>query len=141
MVNEVTYLKEKRYEKEMKYERKVLRELSFDLLQERLRRYFHPMFQWNMLGDEHVEEYCLDIAIESFLLGARVSKRGKGYEDFQKHSKQEESLLIDTLYGAVSMFVTDLYQDGLYYLCQGYVQDWWKEGYRTAEKRRRLRLH
>ena len=28
-MNEVTYLKEKRYEKEMKYERKVLRELSF----------------------------------------------------------------------------------------------------------------
>ncbi len=33
------------------------KELSFDLLQKRLRRYFHPMFQWNMLGDEHVEEY------------------------------------------------------------------------------------
>ena len=43
-MNEVTYLKEKRYEKEMKYERKVLRELSFDLLQERLRRYFHQCF-------------------------------------------------------------------------------------------------
>ncbi|WP_210611382.1 DUF2521 family protein [Priestia flexa] len=140
---EANTFKEKRYEREMKYERKVLRDLSIEELHRKADKTFRPIFQWHVMSEYHVEEYCMDIAIESFLLGARTSKFftwGETLEQSKLRSVNEEKLLADTLFEVLCSASNEVSKDSLYYLCQSYVEEWWNEGYETGIRRHRLRL-
>ena len=143
----VTSLKDKRREKQMSYERKMLRELSLDLLRKKMRSYFEPIFSRDNDWKVSLEEGCMDIAIEAFLLGAHFSRFGFYGESLQlvkKRCQEEEKFLIDALYDYLCFWSPlgdrDFYQESIYYTCEKYVQDWWEDGFQKGEKRYRLRL-
>lgn len=144
----VTSLKDKRREKQMSYERKMLRELSLDILRKKIKAYFEPLFSRDKEWKMSLEEGCMDIAIEAFLLGAHFSRFGFYGESLhlvKKRCQEEEKLLIDALYDYLCFWSPlgdrDFYQESIYYTCEQYVQDWWEDGFQKGEKRYRLRLH
>ncbi|TYR78557.1 DUF2521 family protein [Priestia megaterium] len=142
-MKELGSFKDRRYQKEMLYERKILRDLSIERLHSKMKVNFYPLFYWSKIEDMNVEEYCMDIAIESFLLGARNSKfsiRGETIDQLKERCMHEEKLLIDTLYEVINNCFDDSYQESLYYICEQYVQDWWYEGCEAGVRRHRLRL-
>jgi hypothetical protein len=144
----VTSLKDKRREKQINYERKMLRELSLDILRKKVRYYFEPLFFKDHDWTLSLEEGCIDIAIEAFLLGAHFSRFGFYGESLplvKKRCRAEEKVLIDALYNYLCFCSPegekDFYQESIYYTCEQYVQAWWEEGFQKGEKRYRLRLH
>lgn len=76
-MNVIVSLQEKQKEKQLKYERKMLRELSLKTLRSNIR----DAFQMQELHRQY-EDYCIELGIESYLLGARYSKFGYYGESF-----------------------------------------------------------
>jgi hypothetical protein len=144
----ITTLKEKREEKQMKYERKMLRELSHEEIKKIINEHFHPYFKVGLPFLSAIEEGCVDIAIETYLLGAEYSKfghYGETIEQAEERCKQEIKNYTDALYDFVTYWGhigdNDLLNESLYYSCEHFVHIWWHEGFRKGEKRYKLRLH
>lgn len=139
-------LKEKRREKQLKYEKRLLRELSLQALRKKIHNYFlsyttAPRFAC------HLEDYCLELAIESYLLGARYSKfgyYGEPLTEVKQRSSSEEQGLTDTLFQFLSGIpageMPEECREELYETCQAFISSWWEEGYEKGERRYRLRL-
>jgi len=147
-MNVITTFKDKRREKQITYERKMLRELSLEGLRNTVNHHFGNYFKTGTLFSSAIEEGCLDIAIESYLLGAKLSRFGhfgESMEEVKKRSYPDEKYLIDTLYEFLTYWgqigESDFISESLYYTCVHYVEHWWTEGFRKGEKRYRLRLH
>lgn len=142
-MNPIVNLQERQREKQIKYERKMLRELSLENMKGRLQQYFGGGYL------EVVEDGCIDIAIEAYLLGAHYSKfgyYGEPQEKVRARCYDEEKHLIDTLFnfilywGKIGWTIFDQ-EEGLYHSCEGYVGIWWMDGFTTGEKRYKMRLH
>jgi hypothetical protein len=147
-LNVITTFKEKRREKQIKYERTVLRDLSIKLLKSRVQDSFcSSRITSGLIMNSGIEEACYDIAIEAYLLGAKFSRFshfGEKLEDIRLRCHQEEKHLIDTLYNFLLYWGSGdegILSEGLYYTCEQYVRVWWEDGYRNADRRRKLRLH
>lgn len=142
-MNVIVSLKEKQKEKQIKYERKMLRELSLKTLRANIRDSFST--------DEfhrQYEDYCIELGIESYLLGARYSKfgyYGESFIDVKHRASQEECQLTELLFH----FLTGMpfyefdtrKEEKLYESCQRFISVWWREGYEKGERRYRLKLH
>lgn len=135
-------LQERQREKQIKYERKMLRELSLENMKGRFQQYFGEGYI------DIVEEGCIDVAIEAYLLGANYSKfgyYGESQDDVKARCLDEEKHLIDTLFYFILYWgkieSSDSYQEQLYHCCEGYIDAWWKDGFSTGEKRYKMRLH
>ena len=148
MDNVILTFKEKQRDKRLKYERKVLKEITPKQLKERFQLYFNNKHSLGIAFSQVLEEGCYDVAIESYLLGANFSKfgfYGESQEEVKSRCYLEEKHLIDTLFnfilywGKVSDY--DLYNESLYYQCEGYVDCWWQDGFAKGAKRYKLRLH
>lgn len=148
MLTVLTTFKEKRREKQMKYERKMLREISLDILRTKVKDFFNPYLKHKRQPITAIEEGCLDVAIEAYLLGASYSKFGYHGENVEKVKTRchvEEKYLIDTLYdyflywGAIGE--NDLVHESFYMTCEAFIDYWWREGFHKGEKRYRMRLH
>ncbi|TKC14327.1 YbaK family protein [Robertmurraya kyonggiensis] len=147
-MNVVTTFNEKRREKQLKYEKSVLKEISLKNLKERVTQYFGSSdLTSTLLLQAGVEEACYDVAIESYLLGAHFSRfgyYGESAQDVKKRCRKEEKHLADTLYNFLLYWGKGseaVYSESLYYLCEQYIESWWMEGFRTGERRHKLRLH
>ena len=141
-VNSIVNLQERRREKQINYERKMLRELSLENMKGRFLQYFGKDYI------DVVEDGCVDVAIEAYLLGASYSKfgyYGESEDAVRIRCFQEEKHLIDTLFYFILYWgkigESDAYQEGLYRCCEGYVGAWWKDGFTTGEKRFKMKLH
>ena len=94
----IVNLQERQRQKQIKYERKMLRELSLENMKGRFQQYF---------GEDHieiVEDGCIDVAIEAYLLRANYSKfgyYGESQDDARVRCFQEEKQLIDTLFNFI----------------------------------------
>ncbi|GAA3317639.1 hypothetical protein GCM10020331_017180 [Ectobacillus funiculus] len=62
--------------KQLKYERRLLREISLASLRSDIKQYFFYEYTKTSQFTRHCEEYCIELAVESYLLGARYSKFG-----------------------------------------------------------------
>ncbi|MCM3006733.1 DUF2521 family protein [Priestia koreensis] len=140
-------LQQKRREKQMLYERKVLRELSLVLLKDRVKQSFLPFFVGKDYKVSTLEDGCMDIAIESFLLGARFSHfgyRGEEERAVNERCLGEQKLLTNALYEYVTFWSplgqSSMSQDGIYYTCERFVYEWWRDGFDKGKKRYLLRL-
>jgi len=147
-VNVITTFKDKKREKQLKYEKSVLREISLKTLKERVKQYFgSSRITANLMTQSGIEEACYDVAIEAYLLGAHFSKfgfYGESVDSIKDRCHKEEKHLIDTLYNFLLYWgkgTEGVYSESLYYLCEQYVESWWHEGFRTGERRHKLRLH
>ncbi len=94
-----------------------------------------------------IEEACYDVAIEAYLLGAKFSRFGYYGENIsavKPRCEKEERHLIDTLYNFFLFWgkgEEGVGSEELYYLCEQYVDSWWREGFMKGEKKYKLRLH
>ncbi|MGG0186238.1 DUF2521 family protein [Bacillus rhizoplanae] len=142
-MNVIVSLKEKQREKQLKYERKILRELSLQTLRENIR----DCFFMDTLH-RHYEDYCIEVGIESYLLGARYSKfgyYGESLLDVKSRSSHEEVQLTEMLFHfliSASLHTLEENEDEqLYQLCQRFINAWWQQGYEKGERRYRMKLH
>jgi hypothetical protein len=147
-VNVITTFKEKHREKQIKYERSVLRDLSINMLRERVKQYFgSSRIVSSIIMNSGIEEACYDVALEAYLLGAKFSKfasYGESFEDIKKRCYYEEKHLIDTLYNFFLYWGNGeegTLSESLYYMCEQYILTWWRDGFEKGERRRKLRLH
>jgi hypothetical protein len=147
-VNVITTFKEKRREKQIKYERSVLKDLSIKMLKERVQQYFGATRIASIfIMNAGIEEACYDVALESYLLGAKFSKfgyQGEELEEVRTRCNKEEIHLIDTLYNFLLYWGNGdegATSESLYYLSEQYVHVWWREGFEKGQMRHKLRLH
>jgi hypothetical protein len=145
-MNVITSFKEKKREKEVTYELKMLRELSLEQLRKRVHEYFGVFFRTHRIFPSSIEDGCIDIAIEAFLLGASYSRfgyHGEPMTTVKRRCIKEEKYLVDTLFDVLCFWgnIDDgLINESLYYTCEYYVASWWAEGFEKGRKRWRLKL-
>ncbi|KFM99153.1 DUF2521 family protein [Bacillus clarus] len=142
-MNVIVSLQEKQKEKQLKYERKMLRELSLKTLRSNIR----DAFDMQELHRQY-EDYCIELGIESYLLGARYSKfgyYGESFFDVKYRALEEEQQLTEMLFHFLaSMAMREIEskdEEVLYESCQRFISLWWREGYEKGERRYRLKLH
>ncbi len=145
-MNVITTFKEKKREKQINYERKMLREISLEKLKESINHNFGTYLRIKTPFVKAIEEGCMDIAIEAYLLGARYSKfgyYGESIESVKTRSYYDEKYLVDTIFEFITYWTNaeDRVSESLYYTCEHYVDQWWQEGFSKGEKRYRLKLH
>jgi hypothetical protein len=147
-VNVITTFKDKQREKQIKYERSVLKDLSINKLKERVKQYFgSSRIASSFVMNTGIEEACYDVALEAYLLGAKFSKfgyYGEGIEEVRDRCYFEEKHLIDTLYNFLLYWGNGeegTMSESLYYMCEQYINVWWREGFEKGERRHKLRLH
>jgi hypothetical protein len=147
-MNVVTTFNEKKREKQIKYERSLLRELSINKLKASVKECFgSSRLATNLLMNSGIEEACFDVAIEAYLLGGRYSRFGyfgESLEMARDRCKEEEKHLYDTLYNFFLFWGhgdEGIAGESLYYLCERYVGIWWNEGFKTGEKKHKLKMH
>jgi hypothetical protein len=144
----ITTFKDKQREKQIKYERSVLKDLSINKLKERVKQYFgSSRIASSFVMNTGIEEACYDVALEAYLLGAKFSKfgyYGEGIEEVRNRCYFEEKHLIDTLYNFLLYWGNGeegTMSESLYYMCEQYINVWWREGFEKGERRHKLRLH
>ncbi|MGH1145505.1 DUF2521 family protein [Bacillus pseudomycoides] len=142
-MNVIVSLQEKQKEKQLKYERKMLRELSLKTLRSNIR----DAFDMKELHTQY-EDYCIELGIESYLLGARYSKfgyYGESFFDVKYRALEEEQQLTEMLFQFLtSMTMREIESNDkelLYESCEQFISSWWREGYEKGERRYRLKLH
>lgn len=147
-MNVITTFKDKQREKQIKYERSVLKDLSINKLKERVKQYFgSSRIASSFVMNTGIEEACYDVALEAYLLGAKFSKfgyYGEGIEEVRNRCYFEEKHLIDTLYNFLLYWGNGeegTMSESLYYMCEQYINVWWREGFEKGERRHKLRLH
>ncbi|CAH0347547.1 hypothetical protein BCI9360_03955 [Bacillus sp. CECT 9360] len=147
-MNVITTLTEKQKAKQIKYDRKILRELSIDILKSRVQEFFGSDRVSGDYFTDVLEEASCDVAIEAFLLGANYSKfgyYGETMEEARNRSSKEEKHLSDTLFNFILYWGkvgdNDMQNESLYYRCEAYIGAWWKDGFEKGERRRKMRLH
>jgi hypothetical protein len=147
-MNIITTFGDKKREKQMKYERNMLRDLSIQMLKKSVQRHFgSSRLTENLVMKTGIEEACYDIAIEAYLLGARMSRfgfLGETIASVQTRCEQEMKHLSDTFYNFLLYWGhgdEGTLSESLVYMCEQYVSSWWTEGYQKGERRHKLRLH
>lgn len=144
----ITTLREKREAKRIAFERKILRELSISQLKEKVNLYFSPFFQSQSIYSTAIEDGSIDIAIEIYILGAKMSRFGyfgETEDQVTMRCKDELKYYTDSLYeylqywGAASG--NDLMNESVHIASEQFVSYWWKEGFRKGEMRHKMRLH
>jgi hypothetical protein len=147
-VNVITSFAEKKRTKQMNYEKSVLREVSLKILKERVKQFFGSFrFTQSLIMNHGIEEACYDVAIEAYLLGARLSRfglYGEEAEQVKLRCQDEERHIVDTLYNFMLYWGDGdegVMSESLYYLCEQYINSWWMDGFYKGERRIKLRLH
>ncbi|WP_102349478.1 YbaK family protein [Bacillus sp. Marseille-P3661] len=147
-MNVITTFKEKRHAKQIAFEHKLLRELSLKSLKEKVKLFFSPFFKSNSIYATAIEDGSVDMAIEAYLLGAKMSRFGyfgETEDQVRQRCYKEEQYLIDNLFDYLQYWGAtggnDLVSESLFHACEQYIGNWWKEGFRKGELRYRLRLH
>ncbi|MCZ0755222.1 DUF2521 family protein [Anoxybacillus sp. J5B_2022] len=146
-MNVITSFKEKKREKEMKYERKMLRDLSLEKLHKKANESFRLFYPDDRALPSVVEDGCMDMAIEAYLLGASYSRfgyYGEPMEKVKKRSAQQEKYLADALFEFLCFWGNHgdtSRAEVLYDTCECYISYWWLEGFEKGKKRWRLKLH
>ncbi|MFS1516714.1 YbaK family protein [Bacillus sp. SM2101] len=147
-MNVITTFAAKQKEKQVIYERKMLRELSLEIIKKQVEQTFSDFYKLGVVAISAIEDGCVDVAVESYLLGASYSRFGYFGEPLEKVKLRcitEEKYLINTLYDYVIYWgnVDDfsLMNESMYYTCEHFVSYWFNEGFYKGEKRYRMKLH
>ncbi|HHW38694.1 MAG TPA: DUF2521 family protein [Bacillales bacterium] len=147
-MNVITTLLDKREAKRIAFERKVLRELSINKLKEKVNLLFSPYFHSQSIFSTAIEDGSIDIAIELYILGAKMSRFGYfGETEGQVRARcaDEIKYYTDSLFeylqywGAASG--NDLVNESIFLAVEQFTSYWWNEGFRKGEMRYKMRLH
>ncbi|TLS35482.1 DUF2521 family protein [Pseudalkalibacillus caeni] len=145
-MNVITTFKEKHRKKQMKFEKRVLMEISLEEITKDIQKIFSPFFSTSILYKGDIENLCIDIAIEAYLLGAEFSKfsyYGETIGQVRDRSYTFEQALIEALFDYWLFWKSSNQssEESIYTGCEAFVNKWWMEGFQNGVKRHRLRLH
>ncbi len=135
-------LQEMQRERQLKFERRLLRELFYRGYEGE-----DSSVTWTDLMDV-LEEGYFDVAIEAYLLGANYSKfgyYGESEDDVRSRCWKKRSFWSILFFNFIlywrEVTANNAFDEGLFYCCEGFVGDWWLDGFKTGEKRYKMKLH
>ncbi|WP_157843073.1 DUF2521 family protein [Bacillus sp. FJAT-44742] len=145
MSNTIVSLNERRRKKEWDFEKKILRTLSIKDIQSISETFFIPVFPNFHFQYSFMEDACVDLAIDSFLLGAKYSRLGVRGEDdisIKERANREVKFLVKELYNFMYGWVHDpqAKEEKMFEAVDGFVVHWWEKGFETGKTRLLLRL-
>ncbi|TCP24197.1 uncharacterized protein DUF2521 [Scopulibacillus darangshiensis] len=137
---------EKYRHKQLDFERKALQELSIQKIETAINNVFEDFIKPVAAYWQTISDMCLDYAIESFLLGAsygRFGYYGEPVERVYSRSQSRFKTLLDDFYDfwLFWYYVDNMANESIYLACEAYLYHWWKEGFESAVRRYRMRLH
>lgn len=141
-MNLITNFREKRRAKQIKFEKSLLKELKIMQLKAQLNDSFSYCIDADINQRKAREDYCLELAVETYLLGARYSRfgfYGEPIENVKRRSAKESEWLAYLFYSSVFGRKDDI-QTEPFDRCKSFLNNWWLDGYVKGERRHRLRL-
>ncbi|PGS52772.1 DUF2521 family protein [Bacillus sp. AFS041924] len=141
-MNLITNFREKRREKQIKFEKSLLKELKIMQLKAQLKDSFSYFIDADSHQRKAREDYCLELVVETYLLGARYSRFGffgEPIENVKRRSAKESEWLAYLFYSSVFGRKDDI-QTEPFDRCKSFLNNWWLDGYVKGERRHRLRL-
>ncbi|MGG0178820.1 DUF2521 family protein [Gottfriedia acidiceleris] len=141
-MNLITNFREKRRAKQITFEKSLLKELKIMQLKAQLKDSFSYCIDADINQRKAREDYCLELAVETYLLGARYSRfgfYGEPIENVIRRSAKESEWLAYLFYSSVFGRKDDI-QTEPFDRCKTFLNNWWLDGYVKGERRHRLRL-
>ncbi|WP_129692085.1 DUF2521 family protein [Gottfriedia acidiceleris] len=141
-MNLITNFREKRRAKQIKFEKSLLKELKIMQLKAQLKDSFSYCIDADINQRKAREDYCLELAVETYLLGARYSRfgfYGEPIENVKRRSAKESEWLAYLFYSSVFGRKDDI-QTEPFDKCKSFLNSWWLDGYVKGERRHKLRL-
>src|SRR5690606_25479624 len=147
-MNVVTNFEKRKREKRLHYERSLLSELSISELKRSVLLHFGAGgFFISPWLNESLEEACIDVAIEAFLVGGEMSRfsvYGESVDFIRHRCRSELNHCIDTLYHFWLYWDFEydmLREESIFVACNKFVDLWWQEGFEKGYRRHKLRLY
>ncbi|MCR6098221.1 DUF2521 family protein [Salipaludibacillus agaradhaerens] len=145
-MNVIFTLGEKRKEKQWKYQRSMLRTLSINDMKKDVQRRFFAHEMEETVSQLYLQDFCLDVGIDAFLLGAEFARFGYyGEPEFtvMRRCAGEINMQIDqTVAQFVAWLKLDDAQTAVYKeVATGFIYEWWRQGFDEGRKRHQLKLH
>lgn len=142
----ITTFFEKQRKKQWMFERKVLRKLSLVEIRSNARNHFEGLFSPQLVNHPFIEDFCIDLAIDAYLVGAEYSRFGYyGETIVQVRNRCSKKIkeITDKLMEFLQLYSegNDLLMQSMYISSQIFIDHWWEQGFKEGEKRYRLRLH
>ncbi|WP_059105470.1 DUF2521 family protein [Shouchella shacheensis] len=139
-------LAEKRREKQWKFERTMLRHLSIKEMEAQVRTWIHPLLPFQFQSYPFLIDQCLDVTIDSYLLGTeygRFGYYGESVQEARGRCDEELTHLSHSLHAMLAGWLThsDYASEPLATTCDMMLVTWWERGFEEAQKAYRLRLH
>ncbi|TDQ34746.1 uncharacterized protein DUF2521 [Aureibacillus halotolerans] len=135
-------MEERRLEKELFFERQVLQTLCLTDIEQSTRALFASFTTSEQLFEHTLVPFCTDVALESYLYGARFSRlhRVMSDRDIKRAWIKVENEVVAELLDFLLYWCAPASEESLVYSCEHYIDRWWSEGYLNGMRRWRLRL-
>ncbi|WP_246421748.1 DUF2521 family protein [Texcoconibacillus texcoconensis] len=145
-MNVITTFGERQRQKQWKFERNILRNLSVQSLRKDVQQQFLRFLPLDQIGQMYVEDYCLDIGVDSYLLGASFSRFGYYGDTAEKtmdRCREQIEEYIDQVKHHLYAWTYGMEVDEEEFVEAGkaFVRRWWMKGFEEGEKQHRLKMH
>ncbi|MGO4890153.1 DUF2521 family protein [Anaerobacillus sp. MEB173] len=142
----ITTFFDKQRKKQWMFERKVLRKLSLVAIRNKTREHFESLFSPQLTNHPFIEDFCIDLAIDAYLVGAEYSRfgyYGEAIGKVKRRSSQKIKDITDKLTEFLSLYCdeNDLIMESISSACETFIIHWWEQGFKEGEMRYRMRLH
>ncbi|WP_096438234.1 DUF2521 family protein [Alteribacter populi] len=145
-MNLITSFSEKRRKKQWNYERRVLRSLSISDLRKDVHQHFFTTIMMDRVSHMYLEDFCLDVGIDAYLLGSEYGRFGyfgetaemakqRCLEDLEIYCEQVAGQFQAWLKGSVTE------EEQYKQLSETFVHRWWEKGFNEGVRRYRMKLH
>ncbi|WP_018924633.1 DUF2521 family protein [Salsuginibacillus kocurii] len=141
----VVSLESYKEQKEHTLERQVIGMLTYEEVAERASRYMASSLPGFTFRASFLEEFCIDIGVESYVIGAKMGS-GHAIDTCEIKAFSEAFPTLAYLIIELQMLIISwvdpkrLRPAILRHGTQKYVEDWWMVGYRLGQKRNRMKL-
>jgi hypothetical protein len=145
-MNVIFTLGEKRKQKQWKYQRSMLRSLSVNEMKKDIQRRFFAHSIEETVSQLYLQDFCLDIGIDAYLLGAEYARFGYyGESEFavmQRCAEEISAQIEHTAAQFTAWMNLDEAQAEVYKeVATGYIYEWWRKGFDEGKKKYQLKLH
>lgn len=145
-MNVIFTLGERRKEKQWKYQRGMLRALSITNMKKDVQRRFFAHDVTETVSRLYLSDLCLDMGIDAYLLGAEYARFGHyGESEFaamQRCIGEIQAIIDQTVAQFTAWMKLDDAQESLYKeVANGYIHEWWRQGFTEGKKKYSMRLH
>ncbi|MBM7096686.1 DUF2521 family protein [Bacillus sp. H-16] len=145
-MNLITSFSEKRRKKQWNYERRVLRSLSISDLRKDVHQHFMTTIYMDRVSNMYLEDFCVDIGIDAFLLGSeygRFGYFGETAETVKARCMDEIDIYAEQSAGQFYAWLGGSEADEERYkqMSEAFVHRWWEKGFNEGVRRYKMKLH